>query len=212
MLHQVFTFNPFAENTYILSDESKHCVIIDPGCSNKEEENILKDYIQSNQLIPEKILLTHGHIDHILGLNFCVNEWKLPIYIHPLDRSTMEYSVMWGKSMGLDAQLPDATYCDIDVNEKMTFGETIMDVLFLPGHAPGHVGFYHQPSQKIFQGDVLFRMSMGRYDLPGADYNALVNSIQNVLYHLPDTCKVYSGHGDYTTIGFEKQNNPFVRP
>ena len=72
--------------------------------------------------------------------------------------------------------------------------------------------FYHQPSQKIFQGDVLFRMSMGRYDLPGADYNALVNSIQNVLYHLPDTCKVYSGHGEYTTIGFEKQNNPFVRP
>ncbi len=212
MQHHSFTFNPFYENTYIVWDDTKQCIIIDPGCSNAQEEKTLANFITENNLIPKKIVLTHGHIDHVLGVGFCVGKWNLPVYINKIDMATMEYSIKWGVSMGFNIPMPVAKYISIEEGDTLTFGQTNLDVLFLPGHAPGHLGYYNKTTNEIFQGDVLFRQGIGRYDLPGGDYDTLISSIKNKLFALPVDCKVYSGHGEPTTIGFEKSNNPYLQP
>lgn len=211
MHHHSFTFNPFYENTYIVWDDTNQCIIIDPGCSNAEEEKILSNFITENKLIPEKVVLTHGHIDHVLGVGYCVAKWSLPVYINEIDIATMEYSMKWGVSMGFNLTMPIADYIYLNEGDTLTFGNTNLEVLFIPGHAPGHLGFYHKSSNQIFQGDVLFRQGIGRYDLPGGDYDILISTIRNKLFALPDDCKVYSGHGEPTSIGFEKLHNPFLQ-
>lgn len=211
MHHHSFTFNPFSENTYVVWDDTKQCIIIDPGCSKPSEEKVLSDFIADNQLIPEKIVLTHGHIDHVLGVSYCAGKWNLPVYINKIDIATMEHSIQWAASMGFNLTMPVADYIYLNEGDMLNFGETILEVLFLPGHAPGHLGFYNIETNQIFQGDVLFRQSIGRTDLPGGDFDTLIHSIKNKLFTLPKDCKVYCGHGEPTTIGFEILNNPFLQ-
>lgn len=210
MVHiQSFTFNPFEENTYVVYDETGEGVIIDPGCYEPEEKKALTDFIAEKKIRIKILLNTHCHIDHVLGNDFVKEKYKVPFLIHakekPVLRAVKTYAPAYGFPQYHET-LPDQF---LTADSPVTFGNTSFDVLFLPGHAPGHVGFYHAPSKSILSGDVLFERSIGRTDLPGGDFDTLINSIQQTIFKLPDTVVVYPGHGNPTTVGEEKIYNPF---
>ncbi|WP_066838318.1 MBL fold metallo-hydrolase [Rufibacter ruber] len=205
-----FTFNPFSENTYVLFDSSKECVIIDPGCATRQEEQELKDFIEARGLTVARLLNTHCHIDHVLGNYFVATTYHVPLEIHEADlavlRAVPTYSAAYGFPQYQEV-LPEKF---LKEGEDVSFGNTRLQVLFTPGHAPGHVVFYHEESQLVIGGDVLFQRSIGRTDLPGGDYQTLINSIRTKLFTLPDAVRVYPGHGPSTTVGEEKNSNPFL--
>ena len=207
-----FTNGGFGENTYILSDESNACIIIDPGCYSKVEQESLKNYIDEKKLKVEKIVNTHCHIDHVLGNYFAKKTFNAPIYIPENEQEVLRavptYAPMWGFPE-YQAEEPDFFIKKKD--NKLKFGNTELEVLYVPGHSPGHVAFYHAEQKFCINGDVLFRMSIGRTDLPGGNHEQLIESISQVMYQLPNDTKVYCGHGEPTTIEFEKKNNPFCR-
>ncbi|CAN5918649.1 MBL fold metallo-hydrolase [soil metagenome] len=208
---KTFPFNPFYENSYVLSDETGECIIIDPGCHNEEEEMELKSYIETNKLKPVKLLNTHCHIDHVFGNPFVAETWSLQLEIHPLDLVVLEsypkVCEMYGFPM-LKHQ-PEVA-CILEEGKQVTFGNTTLDVFLTPGHSPGSVCFYNAKEKFVIGGDVLFQGSIGRSDLPGGDYETLLKSIREKLFQLPDDVTVYSGHGSPTKIGIEKKTNPFV--
>ena len=206
-----FTFNPFAENTYVLYDGSGECVIVDPGCYETAEKEELKSFISSHNLKVVKLLNTHCHIDHVLGNKFVADTYKVGLTIHKDDLPTLKAIPVYAPNYGFvnyEEVLPEAFVADGDT---VTFGDTTLQVLFAPGHAPGHVVFYSEPDKTVIAGDVLFNRSIGRTDLPGGDYDTLINSIKTKLFTLPDDVTVYCGHGPATTIGGEKKFNPFLR-
>ncbi len=203
---QAFSFNGFQENTYVVSYGSD-AVIIDPGCYTKEEQNLLKNYIEEAALQVHAILFTHAHIDHILGAQFCFDQFTKNAYLHPLDIPTWEaverYAAVYGFEHYLPAVVPTNNLQD---QQLLNFGDLEFKVYFTPGHAPGHVVFYHTDGFLI-NGDVLFKGSFGRVDLPGGDLDTLKKSIHNVLFQMPANTVVYCGHGPETTIGQEKLTN-----
>jgi len=206
-----FTFSPFKENTYVLSDESKACVIVDPGCYDTHERKQLKDFIEQEGLQPTLLLLTHCHIDHVFGAAFVAETWKLTPQCHPADLPTLKMARTSASLYGVnydECPTPEATLADGD---SISFGNTKLDIVFVPGHAPGHVAFIHHESRSVINGDVLFHGSIGRVDLPGGDFETLEKSIREKLYVLPDDYTVYCGHGPETTIGQEKKHNAFVK-
>lgn len=209
---QSFTFNGFQENTYILFDKTKECIIIDPGCYEKEEQNILTQFIEDNELKPVKLINTHCHIDHVLGNKFVADKWNLDLYIHRKDLPTLNNVVEYCNVYGFHKyeKSPDPTYF-LNHNDKLSFGESSLDIYFTPGHAPGHIVLHNEAQKFVIGGDVLFKMSIGRTDLPGGDYETLINSIKENLLRLDDQTTVYCGHGEATKIGFEKINNPFLK-
>jgi glyoxylase-like metal-dependent hydrolase (beta-lactamase superfamily II) len=208
---QTFCFNPFQENTYVLYDASGDCVIIDPGCYSKNEQSELVEFISSHHLKPIAVWLTHCHIDHILGLRFCEKQWGLPYFLSAGEIPQLKAVEVYAPNYGFyDVELPAAEGIVILQNEIM-LGENRFEVLSVPGHSPDHLAFYHPASQQIWSGDVLFHQSIGRTDLPGGDFDILKHSIQTKLYSLPDQTTVFPGHGQQTTIGFEKTANSFVR-
>ena len=207
-----FSFNPFAENTYVLIDPATgQCAIVDPGCYTPAEQATLRAFITDSGLTPSALLLTHSHIDHVLGLDFVARTWQLTPQHHPLDQETLRAVPLYAGSYGFAApHLPDTTTF-LTAPGTVTFGDVTLEVRFTPGHAPGHVVFYHEPTRRLIGGDVLFQGSVGRTDLPGGDFATLETSIREQLYTLPDATVVYPGHGPTTTIGQEKRTNPFVR-
>jgi glyoxylase-like metal-dependent hydrolase (beta-lactamase superfamily II) len=211
MLHlQSFVFNAFQENTYVLYDDTKQCVIIDPGCYAAAEQQQLANFIESNKLTPVKLLNTHCHIDHILGNNFVSKKFNIGLEIHEADLPTLLATTEYGHLYGFTVDPSPQPTRFIQNNETITFGNTDLEVRFTPGHAPGHVVFIHHNERFVINGDVLFYNSIGRTDLPGGDHNTLIKSIHQELFTLPDDYIVYTGHGPSTTIGEEKKNNPFV--
>jgi hydroxyacylglutathione hydrolase len=206
---QSFTFNPFQENTYVLFDETNEAVIIDPGCSNRSEERELADWIAAKALIPRLILLTHSHIDHILGAYYVKDKYRVPLCIHKKDEETLRAGKIVASMYGIDNYTEVEADQYVSESERVSFGKQELKVLFLPGHAPGHVGYYHEAQKMLIGGDVLFRSSIGRTDLPGGDFDTLIESIHQKLFTLPDDVVVYPGHGPETTIGEEKVSNPF---
>ena len=206
---QSFEFNPFQENTYILYDETSEAVVIDPGCYDRIEEKQLSQFIADKQLKVKSILNTHSHIDHILGAYYVKDKYKVPLLIHRLDEQFLRAGKMSAQMYGIPnftEVTPDGYLTE---GEQVKFGNQTLDVLFLPGHAPGHVGFYHAAQKILLGGDVLFYRSIGRTDLPGGDYDTLIESIHKKIFTLPDDVVVYSGHGPATTVGEEKVENPF---
>ena len=209
---QSFTFNGFKENTYVLFDESKKCIIIDPGCYEQNEKLELERFIVDNELEPVKLINTHCHIDHVLGNRFVAEKWSLDLEMHELDlptlRSVKDYCQLYGFHNYEESPEP-STF--LKEGDKIHFGNSSLDVLFAPGHAPGHIVLYSKEQHFVIGGDVLFQMSIGRTDLPGGDYDTLISSIKEKLLPLDEQTKVYCGHGPSTTIGFEKANNPFLK-
>ncbi len=205
-----FTFNPVAENTYILSDASGECIIVDPGCFNTTEQKQLKTYIDTNNLRPVRLLNTHCHFDHVYGNSWVAETWNLDLEIHPLEVSVLASFNTVCSMYGLPGGTQPEPKKWLQAGETILFGNTTLTILFTPGHSPGSVSFYDAASQQVIAGDVLFQGSIGRTDLPGGNFDTLAQSIRSQLYTLPDAVRVYPGHGPSTTIGYEKKNNPFV--
>ena len=205
-----FTFNDFQENTYVIYDETKECVIIDPGCYMRNEKLELTDFIVQNGLQPKMLLQTHCHIDHILGTGYVAGKFSLQPRIHEkeLPVLSVQFDVADMYGFVLD-KMPEAAQ-DIIENDIIKFGNTELKVLFTPGHSPGSVTFYCEKDKFAVVGDVLFLQSIGRTDLPGGDFETLISSIKEKLVPLGDDVKIYAGHGPMTNIGFEKENNPFL--
>lgn len=208
IVSKTFTFNAFEENTYVISSGGE-CMIIDPGCSNQTEYQELVAYLTAQNLKVVMLVNTHCHIDHVLGNYWVKEQFKTPFLIHseelPVLQAVKVYAPNYGYPTYTEAT-PDRFFAE---NEILKFGNTSCRILFLPGHAPGHVGFYFEEDKKIFSGDVLFRESIGRTDLPGGDFDTLILSIRSKLFCLPDDVEIFPGHGIKTTLGHEKIHNPF---
>lgn len=207
---KAFTFNEFQENTYILSDETGECVIIDPGCNNDFERRTLKNYIESNQLKPLHLLNTHCHIDHILGNKFISDTYNLLPCIHKNDFIVLKSASIVGQKWGIPVEESPEPVTFLEEGNVVDFGKSSLEILFLPGHSPGSIGFLNKNEGFIISGDVLFYESIGRTDLPGGNLEQLLESIRKKLFCLDSTLKVYSGHGPHTDIGHEKSYNPFL--
>ena len=207
-----FTFNPFQENTYIIYDKTKECLIVDPGCYTEEEKNILKEFITKQKLTPTKLINTHCHIDHILGNKFVHQQWEVPLYIHkadlPLLENAKKISEMYGFENYEDSPLPQHY---LEEENIITCGKSNFNILFTPGHAPGHICLLNKKNNIIISGDVIFKNSIGRTDLPGGDHNTLINSIMKKIFPLPDETQIFCGHGPITSLGSEKKYNPFLQ-
>ena len=205
-----FTFNPYQENTYLIFDDSKEAVVIDPGNYEGYENESISKFIDENKLQLKKIILTHCHLDHCLGNKYLNQKYGAELLI-PFDERDLYKNVE-----NIATLFGFANYSHLDENEylkekdKIEFGDIKLDVLFLPGHSPGHLAFYFKNDNVCFSGDVLFYNSIGRTDLPGGDHDTLINSIKNKLFLLnPDTI-IYSGHGQKTILKNEMKNNPFL--
>lgn len=207
-----FTFNPFQENTYILYDETGECVVIDPGCYTDNEKEELIGFINDKNLTPVLLLNTHCHIDHVLGNKYIVDTYGIPFWMNDQELPVLEAVTGYGGMMGIEVEgpLPKADKY-LNEGDTVSFGNTTLQVLFTPGHSPGSISFYLPEEKWVIAGDVLFRRSVGRMDLPGGDMDTLMQSIQTKLYTLPDDTTVYAGHMEPTTIGEEKLHNPFIR-
>jgi len=206
-----FIFNPFQENTYVIYDETKQCIIIDPGCYTLEEKNILKKFIISEKLTPVKLVNTHCHIDHILGNNFVSKQWNIELYIHKEDLLLLDSATSISETYGLkDYQRSPQPKYFLNHGDKLSFGKSSFEVLFTPGHSPGHISLYNKPNNILVVGDVIFKKSIGRTDLPGGSYETLIKTIKDQIFKLPISTHVLCGHGPSTNLGFEKENNPFL--
>ena len=207
---QLFTNNPYQENTYILYDETGECAIIDPGMDTAAEQNAVVSFIRQNQLKPVLLLNTHCHIDHVLGNKFIFDNYGLKPKFHIGELPLLEAVVAYAPQMGIRYQLSPVPDEYLPETGSISFGNTTLDLIFAPGHSPAHLCFYDKKGNLLIGGDVLFRNSIGRTDLPGGSITQLVENIERKLFTLPDDCTVYPGHGPKTTIGFEKQTNPFL--
>jgi hydroxyacylglutathione hydrolase len=208
--YRSFTFNPFQENTYVIYDAQRTAVIIDPGCCNSTEEQMLSQFIANEKLQVKALWLSHGHIDHVLGLAYCQRQFQVNTYMHPEDVFLTDRAIETARLYGLSFTpfvMPLHTFSSEVFWNPF---QTEISLLHLPGHSPGSIGFYFASTALLFCGDVIMRESIGRTDLPGGSYEVLKHSIKNKIYTLPETVTLLSGHGPETTVAWEKKYNPFV--
>lgn len=205
-----FTVNPFQENSYVIYNESRDSIIIDPGFYEHHERDELMQFILKEKLNPVQLLNTHAHLDHIFGNKFVSDAFGITPFMHELEVETHEKAA----TIGLMYNLPFDSFIGkpktLDESGFINLGEDRFSIHFLPGHSAGSIAFYCEKQHFILSGDVLFNGSIGRTDLPGGNYNTLMHSIKEKLFLLPDETIVFSGHGPETTIGEEKKSNPFL--
>lgn len=207
---ETLVFNPFQENTYLLSDQNGSLIIIDAGNYTPAENKRLEDKISSEGLKPAMVLNTHGHVDHILGINFLKNSYNIPFAVDGRDAFLIEVAQSHGRSYGFEIESTPEIDVDIKGEKEIKVGDIVLQVIETPGHTPGHVSFFHEPSRSLFTGDTLFNGSIGRTDLPGGDYPTIIRSILEKIVPLGEDVTVYAGHGPSTTIGHEVLYNPFI--
>ena len=212
-----FIYNPVGVNTYVVSDQTGEAVIIDCGCWTEQEWSVLHDYILSNNLRPVHLLNTHLHLDHVFGNQYALRDYGLspeaseaefPLY----QNLRNQVSMFFGEKIasGLDYSFTNYLVPALHDRDRISFGESELDVIATPGHTAGGLCFYNSGEHVLFSGDTLFQMSIGRTDLPGGDYLSLMKSIQTKLMNLPPETTVYSGHGEPTQIGYEIRWNPYI--
>jgi hydroxyacylglutathione hydrolase len=207
---KTFVFNPVQENTYVLSDEKDACFIIDPGCYFGNERAAIQEYIEQQGLSPQMLLNTHCHLDHVFGNKWVHDSWNLPLHLHEKEVPVLALAPEMGLAWGMPFENYRGERIFLTPGDDVTLGAHRLKILFLPGHSPGSVGFYCAEQGFLIGGDVLFRESIGRTDLPGGDHMTLLQSIREELWPLPEDTIVYPGHGEPTTIGWEKAHNPFL--
>jgi len=205
-----FTFNPIQENMYLIYDDTKECIIVDPGCYFQHERQELMDYISAQDLKPVRLVNTHCHLDHICGNKFVADTWNLKLEASKLDEYNLQRSIEAGILYNMPIEPSPPIYLDLKEGGEIRWGHSSLCILFTPGHSAGSLSFYNKENKLLLAGDVLFRMSIGRTDLPGGDLDTLLDTIKTKLFLLPKDTIVYSGHGEETTIGYEMYNNPFV--
>jgi glyoxylase-like metal-dependent hydrolase (beta-lactamase superfamily II) len=207
---KTFVFNPFQENTYILHDETKQCIIVDPGCYEAHEKAELDKYISDNQLQCIKLVNTHCHVDHVLGSLHVAVKYKPEILVNKNDEFLINEAKKHGIVFGFIVEQPPLPTSYIEEDSEITFGNSTLKVLFVPGHSPGSVALYSANDNFVITGDALFKGSIGRTDLPGGDYDILMKSIMTKLMTLPPDTAVFPGHGPSTSIHEEALSNPFL--
>lgn len=205
-----FVFSPIQENTYVLSNETKGCLIVDPGCYFDGEKERLQSFIDKSGLKPVKLLNTHCHLDHVFGNKFIHDTYGLPLHLHEKERAVLEFAPASGLMWNMPFDNYQGGFILIKEGDIIKLGDDELKVIEAPGHSPGHVCFYCEKQNFVIGGDVLFQRSIGRTDLPGGNYGTLIKSIREKLFVLPDETVVYCGHGDPTTIGEEKKHNPYL--
>lgn len=210
MVHvKKFTFNPFQENSYIIYNDTKECIIVDPGCFNHSEEQELESFISNKKLIPKHLINTHAHIDHVLGNDFVSKKYSLGLSIYKSEYPMLEMAIRSAEMYGIPYNhSPEPSYF-LNEGDIIKFGSTSFSILFVPGHSPDHIVLLNKDEKILIGGDVLFNGSIGRTDLPGGNHDELLKNIRTKLFSLDEKIIVYSGHGDETTIGKEKNSNPF---
>ncbi|UOY94011.1 MBL fold metallo-hydrolase [Ectobacillus sp. JY-23] len=198
---------PLQTNAYILHNEQGQCIVFDPGSEGKR----LITYLRKHHLHPLAILLTHAHFDHIGAVDEVRNAFSIPVYVHEAEQDWLADTTLNGSSyFGQGSITAKAADCVITEESTLQIGDFTFEVLETPGHSPGSVSYYCKEAGVVFSGDVLFQMSIGRTDLRGGSFHELVLSIEEKLFTLPDDTVVMCGHGPETTIGFEKEHNPFL--
>lgn len=206
----VLPFNPFQENTIVVSDETGECIIVDAGNYNAQENAALSKYISDNGLKPVMAVNTHGHVDHMLGVNHVKETYGVPFAIHGKDKFLIESAPTHGAIYGFQVDKVPTVDIDLEGQEELKFGNTTFRIIETPGHTPGHIALYNPENKLLLTGDTLFRESIGRTDLPGGDYSWIMRSILDKLIPLGDEVRFYPGHGMESTIGHETLYNPFV--
>lgn len=215
MLHtRVFPFNPLETNCMVLwAEGNPHCLIADPGMSSDEGKAQLLDFLDREKLTPEAILLTHGHFDHVWGVERLLEQFSIPVYLHPADKPLVENGAAGFRGME-DFRMFRHSFPTVDISDgqPLQLAGISLQVLHTPGHTPGSVCYYVAEDNLLLSGDTLFAGSIGRTDLPGGDYDALMQSIQEKLLSLPGCTDVLPGHGQPTSIAREGMYNPFLEP
>jgi glyoxylase-like metal-dependent hydrolase (beta-lactamase superfamily II) len=208
---KIFQFNPVSVNSYILYNNAKEALIIDPGCYFEEEKQTLKSFIDKEQLVPVQLLNTHCHLDHIFGNKWVYETYGLELFLHPNEEQVLNFGPQSGKVWGLPFDNYEGPLHFLQQDDIIKIGEHVLKVLLAPGHSPGSICFYCAEQHFVIGGDVLFHESIGRTDLPGGNHDVLLASIREQLFPLPDDVIVYPGHGEPTTIGHEKKFNPYLQ-
>ena len=207
---KTFTFNPFQENSYLIINEQKQCWIVDPGMFSAAENDEMLNYIKNNNVIPQAIINTHAHLDHIMGVHFLQKEFDIPFYLHALDEATLQYGPIAASMYGLGTINMPLSYTFYKAS-SFDIGTTSLAIIHTPGHAPGHVILYCKSGNWVINGDMLFAGSIGRTDLPGSNHNDMLKSLSEKIVTLPEETIVYCGHGNATTIKKEKATNPYLQ-
>ena len=206
---KTFTFNAFQENTYLVYDDKGEAIIFDPGNSNNTENSLVKNFIEEKKLCLSRLILTHAHLDHVLGNRFISDNYGLLPEVNENDLFLIEGMMQTANLYCVPAEESPMPEKFIHEGDKIKLGDYTFECLHTPGHSPGSICFYNAQNKFAIVGDVLFYGSIGRTDLPRGNHEDLLNSIREKLFVLPDDVKIYSGHGPSTSIGFEKNNNPF---
>ncbi|MEI2270563.1 MBL fold metallo-hydrolase [Sphingobacterium sp. ML3W] len=208
---RTFTFNPYQENTYLLYNEEGNALIIDPGMYGEKEQVEFLTFVDLHNLTPQLLLNTHCHIDHVLGNYFIHEKFDLLPQFHEGELSTLVAVQNYAPQMGFRYDISPIGEVFLKDGDKIQIDNDELEVILAPGHSPAHICFYSASQKFLIGGDVLFRNSIGRTDLPGGNHQQLLDNIKQRLYTLPDDTVVYPGHGPSTTIGFEKNSNPFIQ-
>ena len=208
---KAFTFNAFQENTYLLYNENADAILIDPGCYENAEQTELKEFITQNGLTLKRMILTHAHIDHVLGASFIERTYGLAMEMHEFEFPVWRAIPSYASNYGFVYQSAEEPQTFLTTSDEIILGKDKLQIIFTPGHSPGSISFYCAAQQFIISGDVLFFKSIGRTDLAGGNFETLIQSIKEQLFTLPADTKVYAGHGITTTIGQERIHNPFLK-
>lgn len=208
---QAFVFNFASENTYLLYNENKNTWIIDPGNFTEKETELISNFIKEKELNITKILLTHAHIDHVMGLQWAVDTFKLPVFMHKEDKEVLDMLPMSGNRFGITLKPVNAEIQYVAEGNELDFEGEIFKIYHVPGHSPGSVAYHNESQKFLISGDVLFQGSIGRTDLYKGNYEQLIEGIKTKLFVLDPETQVFSGHGNPTSIGFEKDYNPFFK-
>ncbi len=205
-----FVFSPVQENTYVLFNDEKQAIIIDPGCYSSDEKTELKNFLHGNGLNAIQLLNTHCHLDHVFGNKWAADTYSLELFLHRYEEKLLAFAPQSGAGWGLPFDNYNGPLHFLDDGDEVLVGHDVLKVILAPGHSPGSICFYCEKQGFIIGGDVLFKDSIGRTDLPLGNHQQLIKSIRDRLFVLPDEVIVYPGHGPATTIGWEKYNNPFL--
>ena len=203
-------FNPYQENTYIVSDETREAIIIDPGCADLGEQERLRSFVRERELNVVGMVLTHGHFDHLCGSKFVCDTYHLKPVCHSAEVPLVRQAATQGSLFGFDVAPPPEPIHMVAEDDSISFGSNHLKVIHTPGHSPGSISLYSKENHFVIVGDVLFQGSIGRTDLPGGDYEVLMASIHQKLLPLGNEVIVYPGHGPSTDLGHERRFNPFI--
>lgn len=206
---QIFQFNPFSENTYLVFNENKNGYLIDPGNWNEKETEVLENFIEEKEIKIQNILLTHAHIDHVLGLQWAFHTYKVHVKMHEEEKEILDRNPMSARNFGFEFSAFKGDIDFLNDGDIIYLDQDELKVLFVPGHSPGSIAFYNRAQNFVISGDALFQGSIGRTDLYKGNHTQLLESIRTQLFSLPEETEVYCGHGNPTNIGFEKNHNPF---